>query len=187
MAVHRETWTDENVATLRRMHGAGEPFSRIAHTIGMSRSAAIGKAHRLGLGRPPQPPAVKAAKLPRPKAIREARTPSPPPRLPVDPIERQELFNARADKALDRFDAIVAASRTDDDPGVLFLDPGSFRCAMPMPGWDDLPVDQKRVCGKPVAFRSGGAPTSYCPACSRIAYAPAGFQSFKDRDVGAAA
>lgn len=107
--------------------------------------------------------------------------------LPRDPSERQELFNARADKALDRFDAIVAASRTDDDPGVLFLDPGSFRCAMPMPGWDDLPVDQKRVCGRPVAFRRDGVPTSYCPACSRIAYAAPSFQAFKDRDVGAAA
>lgn len=183
MAVHRETWTDEKVATLQRLYSAGEPSSRIASAVGMTRNAVIGKTHRMGLARPPKPPVIKAAQLPRPKAIRETRVPSPPPRLPSDPSERQELFNARADKALDRFDVVITGAR-GDAPGVRFLDRGLYQCATPLPGWEDAHVTEKMVCGQMVALRRDGVPTSYCPACSRVMYAAPSFQAFKDRGIG---
>lgn len=44
-----KTWTDDALATLRRMLRAGETYSAIAAAIGVSRNAVIGKASRLGL------------------------------------------------------------------------------------------------------------------------------------------
>lgn len=61
---------------------------------------------------------------------------------------------------------------------------------MMMPGWDDAPIEAKRVCGKPVRFRPcdfGTEPTSYCPACSKVILAPAGFKAFKERSLGVSA
>jgi GcrA cell cycle regulator len=45
------TWTREAIATLKRLHPTGMPFSEIAAAIGggMSRNAVIGKASQLGL------------------------------------------------------------------------------------------------------------------------------------------
>jgi GcrA cell cycle regulator len=45
------TWTREAIATLKRLHPTGIPFSEIAAAIGngMSRNAVIGKAKRLGM------------------------------------------------------------------------------------------------------------------------------------------
>ena len=46
----RETaWTDDRIATLRRMIHGGFSFSEIGEALGITRNAAIGKAHRLGL------------------------------------------------------------------------------------------------------------------------------------------
>lgn len=42
-------WTDEKVDALRLRWSAGEPCRQIGAALGMSRSAIIGKAHRLGL------------------------------------------------------------------------------------------------------------------------------------------
>lgn len=263
MAVHRETWTDEKVETLQRMHTAGEPFSRIGVAIGMTRNATIGKARRLGLLRIRKPSGLKnaasgrvvvawtpamddtlrdlhvanfvfddiAAKLSarhgvqvsknscisraariglperrqqlnrvaKPVAPRISRTERakdqmhtrgirPAGGLPKDPDERREVFCAIADKANDRFNETSAAVVGADNPGVLFLERGLFQCAMPMAGWDDAPVQEKRVCGRPVkANPREGLMTSYCPACSRLVYAPAGFREFKERSMGEAA
>jgi len=46
-------WTDKAIANLRRLWALGVTTAQIAKTIGVSKSAAVGKAHRLGLpGRP---------------------------------------------------------------------------------------------------------------------------------------
>jgi len=47
----RTAWTDELMADLRRMHASGMSFAMIADEMGMTRSAVIGKADRLGLSR----------------------------------------------------------------------------------------------------------------------------------------
>ena len=45
------SWTDERIATLTKMWEGGATASQIADELGgVSRTAVIGKAHRLGLG-----------------------------------------------------------------------------------------------------------------------------------------
>lgn len=191
MAVHRETWTDEKVETLKRLHAAGEPFSTIGRMVGMTRNASIGKARRLGLlRREERKTAIKPVREPKHKAVTPPRQPRadkpcgiiPAGGLPKDPEARRDVFCAIADKANDRFAATMVKVAKAGSPGVLFLERSVFACAMPLPGWDDLPVDEKRVCGRPVQH-----PTSYCPACVRIVYAPRGLREFKERIMGAAA
>lgn len=46
------TWTDEAVATLKRMVADGDSFGQISRALGCSRCAANGKATRLGAPRP---------------------------------------------------------------------------------------------------------------------------------------
>ncbi len=64
------SWTDERIATLKKMWEGGSTASQIAEELGgVSRNAVIGKAHRLGLkARPPTPaptaPAPAAAAPP---------------------------------------------------------------------------------------------------------------------------
>ena len=54
------SWTDERIATLKKMWEGGSTASQIADELGgVSRNAVIGKAHRLGLKARPSP--VKAA------------------------------------------------------------------------------------------------------------------------------
>ncbi len=54
------SWTDERIATLKKMWEGGATASQIAEELGgVSRNAVIGKAHRLGLKARPSP--VKAA------------------------------------------------------------------------------------------------------------------------------
>ena len=64
------SWTDERIATLKKMWEGGSTASQIAEELGgVSRNAVIGKAHRLGLKSRPSP--VKAAEkknaAPKPK------------------------------------------------------------------------------------------------------------------------
>lgn len=43
------SWTDERIEQLRADHTAGLSFGQISERLGVTRCAAIGKAHRLGL------------------------------------------------------------------------------------------------------------------------------------------
>lgn len=50
-------WTDDRIATLKRLWAEGRSATYIAEEIGgISRNAVIGKAHRLGLERHPKAP-----------------------------------------------------------------------------------------------------------------------------------
>ncbi|MGB3711058.1 MAG: GcrA family cell cycle regulator [Erythrobacter sp.] len=107
------SWTDERIATLKKMWEGGATASQIADELGgVSRNAVIGKAHRLGLKSRPSPvkanekkkapkkaaakpsPAKKSAPAPKPSAPKpvtpaSAATPStladPAPRTPAAP------------------------------------------------------------------------------------------------------
>ena len=75
------SWTDERIATLKKMWEGGATASEIATELGgVSRNAVIGKAHRLGLKARPSP--VKANE--KKKAAAPAKKPAPAPR-PVEP------------------------------------------------------------------------------------------------------
>ena len=87
------SWTDERIATLKKMWEGGATASQIADELGgVSRNAVIGKAHRLGLKARPSPvnpkeekPEPKAA-APAPTAVKPVKKPLPPPtRLQTPP------------------------------------------------------------------------------------------------------
>ncbi|MCP5396193.1 MAG: GcrA cell cycle regulator [Sphingomonadaceae bacterium] len=73
------SWTDERIATLKKMWEGGSTASQIAEELGgVSRNAVIGKAHRLGLKSRPSP--VKAndkKKAPAKKSAAPAAKPAP--------------------------------------------------------------------------------------------------------------
>ena len=87
------SWTDERIATLKKMWEGGSTASQIADELGgVSRNAVIGKAHRLGLKARPSPvksaekkaaPAKKAGAAPKPavakKAAPKKAAPAPSP------------------------------------------------------------------------------------------------------------
>ncbi|MEO0690334.1 MAG: GcrA family cell cycle regulator [Pseudomonadota bacterium] len=78
------SWTDERIATLKKLWEGGATASQIAEELGgVSRNAVIGKAHRLGLKSRPSPVKAnekkKAAKKAAPKAStakKSAETPA---------------------------------------------------------------------------------------------------------------
>ncbi|QUL38133.1 GcrA family cell cycle regulator [Erythrobacter sp. JK5] len=73
------SWTDERIATLKKMWEGGSTASQIAEELGgVSRNAVIGKAHRLGLKSRPSP--VKANE--KKKAAKKA-APKPAARKPA--------------------------------------------------------------------------------------------------------
>lgn len=74
------SWTDERIATLKKMWEGGATASQIADELGgVSRNAVIGKAHRLGLKSRPSP--VKAND--KAKAEKKPTAKSPHPKKPV--------------------------------------------------------------------------------------------------------
>ena len=91
------SWTDERIATLKKMWEGGSTASQIADELGgVSRNAVIGKAHRLGLKARPspvkpndeKPEPKKAAPAPvakPPVAKRPAATPAPRPVAEPEP------------------------------------------------------------------------------------------------------
>ena len=76
------SWTDERIATLKKMWEGGSTASQIADELGgVSRNAVIGKAHRLGLKSRPSPvkandkkkAPAKPAPAPKPAAKKAAK------------------------------------------------------------------------------------------------------------------
>ena len=111
------SWTDERIATLKKMWEGGSTASQIAEELGgVSRNAVIGKAHRLGLKSRPSPvkanekkkaapkakappkPAPKAApKPPAPKAAAPANPAAAPAPAPSAAVPSQPLPDKRPD------------------------------------------------------------------------------------------
>ena len=84
------SWTDERIATLKKMWEGGATASEIATELGgVSRNAVIGKAHRLGLKARPSP--VKANEKKK-VAAPVKKAPAAPARAPAEarsePAER---------------------------------------------------------------------------------------------------
>ncbi len=68
------SWTDERIATLKKMWEGGATASQIADELGgVSRNAVIGKAHRLGLKSRPSPVKANEPKSESPKPKAEAK------------------------------------------------------------------------------------------------------------------
>jgi GcrA cell cycle regulator len=135
------SWTDERIATLRKMWEGGATASEIATELGgVSRNAVIGKAHRLGLKARPSP--VKANEKKKPAAAPAARKPAPTAataRAP-DPAAADEATERpaprpaaaqppRAEAASDNNPAVPAAAPAvpaADLPKIVSVGPGGF-------------------------------------------------------------
>ncbi len=107
------SWTDERIATLKKMWEGGSTASQIADELGgVSRNAVIGKAHRLGLKSRPSPvkandkkkaaaapkaapkaPAPKKAAKPAAKPAASAAPAAPPEPAAPPPAPRQDAGN----------------------------------------------------------------------------------------------
>lgn len=128
------SWTDERIATLKKMWEGGSTASQIADELGgVSRNAVIGKAHRLGLKSRPSPvkandkkkapakpapapkPAAKKAAKPAPKAAPAAAAPAKPV-APAAPGPRQD--GAPQSQPL--------PNRSSNLPKIVSVGPGGF-------------------------------------------------------------
>ena len=135
------SWTDERIATLRKMWEGGATASEIATELGgVSRNAVIGKAHRLGLKARPSP--VKANEKKKPATTPAARKPTAAaapvrasePAAPDEPADRHVPRPAaapppRAEAATDSSPAVPAAAPAvpaADLPKIVSVGPGGF-------------------------------------------------------------
>lgn len=151
------SWTDERVAILKRAFETGVSFSVIAGELGITRNAAIGKAHRLGLYReaPTQPGG--RPKSEKPKRVRERRITLVKPSKPLPP-------------------AIQAPSISEPDDA-LPLHVSLSELTESTCKWPFGTATPYTFCG---AASLGGLP--YCAAHSRIAYQPPSERKQKSAD-----
>ena len=135
------SWTDERIATLRKMWEGGATASEIATELGgVSRNAVIGKAHRLGLKARPSP--VKANEKKKPAAAPAPRKPAAA--TPARPVETAVTEDAtdrpaprpaavapvRAEQAVENAAPSFAATPAPpaaDLPKIVSVGPGGFR------------------------------------------------------------
>lgn len=126
------SWTDERIATLKKMWESGSTASQIADELGgVSRNAVIGKAHRLGLKSRPSPVKANETKAvkPKPAAKPVAKAPltKPAPRpaaapavTPAKPAPKQPVH---ADAAVP---SQPLPNRAPDLPKIVSVGPGGF-------------------------------------------------------------
>lgn len=134
------SWTDERIATLRKMWEGGATASEIATELGgVSRNAVIGKAHRLGLKARHSP--VKANEKKKAAAPAPKKPAAPPPAAPraAEPVERAAPAQP-AERPAPRAAAPVAARAepaaesaapsqpmpSDNLPKIVSVGPGGF-------------------------------------------------------------
>ena len=127
------SWTDERIATLKKMWEGGSTASQIADELGgVSRNAVIGKAHRLGLKARPSPvkandKAKAAAKKPAAKAApKKAATPKPAPAKPAAKPAPKADAPAAGQQATDGIPSQPVPNPAPDLPKIVSVGPGGF-------------------------------------------------------------
>jgi GcrA cell cycle regulator len=132
------SWTDERIATLKKMWEGGSTASQIADELGgVSRNAVIGKAHRLGLKSRPSPvkanekkkTAKKAA--PKPAAPKKpapsVATPAPKPVVKPAPKLDNPAPATKVAAAVDtNSNSQPVPNPTPDLPKIVSVGPGGF-------------------------------------------------------------
>ena len=105
------SWTDERIATLRKMWEGGATASEIATELGgVSRNAVIGKAHRLGLKARPSP--VKANEKKKPAPTKKPAAPAPKPLPEPRSLAESSLTAAVGERAPPR--PVAATAKPDN-------------------------------------------------------------------------
>jgi GcrA cell cycle regulator len=121
------SWTDERIATLKKMWEGGATASEIATELGgVSRNAVIGKAHRLGLKARPSP--VKASE--KTKVAAPARKPAAPALRPASEARPEPAERAPVSDTPERIAARPAAAPLRSETGD---DSAEAATALPMP------------------------------------------------------
>ena len=124
-------WTDERIATLKKMWEGGSTASQIAEQLGgVSRNAVIGKAHRLGLKARPSP--VKANEKKKAAAKKPAAKP-PAKKAATKPAAKAGTKAPAAKPAATTAKAASSAvpsqpipNPTPDLPKIVSVGPGGF-------------------------------------------------------------
>jgi GcrA cell cycle regulator len=125
------SWTDERIATLKKMWESGATASQIADELGgVSRNAVIGKAHRLGLKARPSP--VKANEEKAEKKQLAAARPVVKKPLPPRPVARPATKEAEPEAEQPRTSSQDGSpsqplpNPTPDLPKIVSVGPGGF-------------------------------------------------------------
>ena len=127
------SWTDERIATLKKMWEGGSTASQIADELGgVSRNAVIGKAHRLGLKSRPSPVKANEKKkaapakpkpAPKPAAKKAAPKPAAPkPAAPTAPVQPTTPPASRQDASPSQ----PMPNKNSDLPKIVSVGPGGF-------------------------------------------------------------
>ncbi|MDG6077738.1 GcrA cell cycle regulator [Erythrobacter litoralis] len=130
------SWTDERIATLKKMWEGGSTASQIADELGgVSRNAVIGKAHRLGLKSRPSPvkagekKAAKPAPKPAPAAPKSAPKPAAPKPVaakPASPPAPAPSPSAPPAAKADASPSQPMPNKQGDMPKIVSVGPGGF-------------------------------------------------------------
>ena len=130
-------WTDERIATLKKLWEGGSTASQIAEELGgVSRNAVIGKAHRLGLKSRPSPVKAnekkKAAKKAAPKvAVKKPPTQAAKPAARATPSKGPATGAAPSasgppNAAASGIPSQPVPNPTPDLPKIVSVGPGGF-------------------------------------------------------------
>jgi GcrA cell cycle regulator len=76
-------WTEDAIATLRRLWSEGVSTAEIGRRMGISKNAVVGKAHRLNLAPRPSPIRRAPGAAPSPRPARGAARPAVPRPAPM--------------------------------------------------------------------------------------------------------
>lgn len=148
-------WTAESEQQLRTLWARGDLTRDIAGTIGCSKNAVVGKAHRLHLE--PRPSPIKRAtanKQPPPRRAPERRRVSRPGEIRI---------TASAPPTPPRRRVVVAFT---PDPALATESPTTKVCAYPL--WTDAtPKSARRYCGHPVDPGSSWCAPHAAQCCSK--------------------
>lgn len=129
------SWTDDELAELRRLWGDGLPTSEIARRIGRTKNSVVGKAHRLKLPGRESPIRPAAAQPARPRLPR-APTPQQLGRMARDPAppHRGRAGAAALQQALTRTQEAHMPSLTPASPAPSFAAPPAISEAVRLSG-----------------------------------------------------
>lgn len=159
------SWTDERIATLKKMWKEGKSAAEIAKTLGkgVTRNAVIGKAHRMGLsGRPS--PIKKPAPVKKEPAAKKApphkEAPAPKKSAPA-PAPAREKANPALQKEAEELKKIEKEI-VPLGGGVSLLELTERMCKWPI---GDPREPDFTFCGR--GIRAG---TPYCPDHAAMAY-----------------
>ena len=123
------SWTDERIATLKKMWEGGSTASQIAEELGgVSRNAVIGKAHRLGLKSRPSPVKAndKKKKAPAKKAAAKPAVKKTASKPAAKPAAKPATAPATPKANASAIPSQPIPNPTPDLPKIVSVGPGGF-------------------------------------------------------------